>query len=416
MMCLNCKEYKLLLWFEEYIVSLNPTECEYIENIFKTYAKIADKDFECMECGSQVVKGESYIEDNEKVSKVIFRYMAEQIMKDIECCEECGDGENIQGLFPSIKSCFNDEDDDPEAIFDSFNTSSTIDDIMNEVFESRLNIWEPYYKNIVEYVKCPNCDNGSGVNYDEKRDYGKFDLYTEVYTKHDIDRFDHYFYGDELEKIKVEISDLAKNFSFDELLALKNDYIQNRMNSMCNPLFDKLEQFIKSLFAQKNWYALSENRVAFRTRISPIGKKLSKEQLWEPPYGIASHSRYNDSGMSMLYCANNKEVIKKEITLPCGHNYNIAKIIIHKPMCLFPINNIFGGEFAGLIDEAVPTEQQNINFKQQYIISNIVSAICFQVGYDGIVYCSTKDNISIDYALFCKYEKGKDLEIISIEV
>lgn len=416
MMCSNCKEYKLLLWFEEYIVSQNPTECEDIKNIFEEYAEIEDEDFECTKCGGQVIKGESYIEEDDEVSEVIFRYMAGQIMNDIDCCEQCGDGEDIQGLFPSIKSYFYDEDDDPEAIFDSFNTASTIEDIMNDVFESRWTLWEPFYENIVEFVECPKCDNGSGVNYDEKMDYGTFGLHTEVYTKRDIDQFNHDFYGDELEEIKIEISYLAKKFSFDELVTLKNDYIQNRMYATRNPLFDKLEQFIKGLFVQKKWYALSENRIVFRTRISRIGEPLPKEQLWEPPCGVASHGRYNDIGVSMLYCANNKEVIKKEIVLPYGHNYNIAKFIIHKPIYLFPINNIFGGEFAGLIDEAVPTEQQNINFKQQYIISNIVSAICFQVGYDGIVYRSTKDNISIDYALFCKYEKSKDLEILAVEV
>jgi len=416
MMCSNCEKYKLLLRFEEYIVSQMPTESEDIERIFETCAEIADEDFKCTECGSQVIKGESYIEDDDEVFEIIFRYMAEQIMNEIDCCEQCGDGEDIQGLYPSIKSCFYDADDDPEVIFNSFNTASTIEDIMNDVFESRWDLWEPYYENIVEFVQCPKCDNGSGENYEDKMDYGTFDLYTEVYTKRDIDQFNHDFYGDELEAVKIEISDLARNFSFNELVALKNDYIQNRTYVARNPLFDKLERFIQSLFAQSKWYVLTENRIVFRTRTSLINKPLSKEELWEPPYGVASHGRYNDIGVSMLYCANNKDVIKKEIALPSGHNYNIAKFIIHKPMCLFPINHIFGGEFTGLIDEAVPAKQQNLNFKQQYILSNIVSAICFQIGYDGIVYRSTKDNVSIDYALFCNYEKGDDLEILDVEV
>lgn len=415
-MCSNCEKYKLLLRFEEYIVSEAPTQCEDIRRIFETCAEIADEDFECTECGSQVINGESYIEDDDEVSEIIFRYMADQVMNEIDCCEQCGGGADIQELYPSIKSCFYDEDDDPNAIFEDMNTASTIEDIMNDVFSNRGELWEPFYENIVEFVECPKCDNGSGENYDDKMDYGTFDLYTEVYTKYDIDRFNHEFYGDELEEIKVEISELAKKFSLNELVDLKNDYIQNRMYVARNPLFDKLAKFIQALLIQEKWYVLSENRIIFRTRTSPISKPLLKEELWEPPYGVASHGRYNDIGVSMLYCANNKDVIKKEITLPSGHNYNIAKFIIHKPMRLFPINHIFGGEFTGLIDEAVPVKQQDLNFKEQYILSNIVSAICFQIGYDGIVYRSTKDNVSIDYALFCNYEKGDDLEILDVEV
>ena len=165
---------------------------------------------------------------------------------------------------------------------------------------------------------------------------------------------------------------MAKNFSLSELVDLKNKYIQNKIYVACNPVFGKLDQFIKNLYQQKKWYILSENRIIFRTRTAAIGKLLAKEELWEPPYGVSSHGRYNDIGASVLYCANNKDV--------------------------------------------VPMQQQNINFKQQYIISNVVSAICLKIGYDGIVYRSTKDDVSIDYALFDKYVKGKDIEILSVDI
>ncbi|MCM1160744.1 MAG: RES family NAD+ phosphorylase [Roseburia sp.] len=416
MLCSSCKKNQLLLRFEEYIVSKNPTEYQEFDNIFKNYSIIATEDMICTECGCKIVKGESYIKREDCVFDIVFQYLAEQIMDEIECCEQCGDGEDIQGLYPSIKSCFYDEDDDPEAIFDSFNTASTIEEIMGDVFWDRWDLWEEYFEDIVGFVRCPNCNNGSGIDYDDKINYGTFDLYTQVYTKGDIDRFNHDFYGDEIEFIQKEISDLAKKFSLDELVALKNKYIQNRIYVACNPVFEKLERFIENLYKQMKWYILSKNRIIFRTRTASIGKLLAKEELWEPPYGVSSHGRYNGIGASVLYCANNKDVIKKEIALPSGYNYNIAKFILHKDMHLFPINNVFSGEFNGLISEAVPLQQQNINFKQQYIIGNIVSAICLKTGYDGIVYRSTKDNVSINYALFDKYEKGKDIDILSVDV
>lgn len=416
MICSNCDKYGLLLIFEEFLVSNMPIAYEVIDSLYEKCIDTTNEDFECDECGSKVVKGESYIVDNEEFYEIIFEYMAEKIMDDIACCEECGHGENIQGLYSSIKSCFYDEDDDPEAIFESLNTASTIEDIMNSFFVGREALWEPYYKEIADFVHCPRCDNGLGPNYDEKIDYGKFDLYTEVYTQEDINQFNHDFYGDELEEAKIEISELAQKFSFEELVSIKNEYIQNKAYVARNPLFYRLEEFIKGLFAEQKYYVLSKNKLVFRTRTSPIEKPLTKVELWEPPYAVASHGRFNDIGVSILYCANNREVVKKEITLQRGHEYNIAKFIVHKPMFLFPINHVFGGEFAGLIDEAVPADQQNLLFKRQYILSNIVSAICFQVGYDGIVYRSTKDNVSINYALFCKYKKGEDIEVLDVEV
>ncbi len=200
---------QLLLRFEEYIVSKNPTQYQDFDNIFKNHSLIATEDMICTECGCKIVKGESYIKREDCVFDIVFQYLAEKIMNEIKCCEQCGDGEDIQGLYPSIKSCFYDEDDDPEAIFDSINTASTIEEIMGDVFWDRWDLWEEYFENIVGFVRCPNCNNGSGIDYDDKIDYGTFDLYTQVYTKGDIDRFNHDFYGDEMEFIQKEIGDLA---------------------------------------------------------------------------------------------------------------------------------------------------------------------------------------------------------------
>lgn len=137
--------------------------------------------------------------------------------------------------------------------------------------------------------------------------------------------------------------------------------------------------------------------------------------MWEPPINCASHGRYNDIGTSIFYCANNIDVIKKEVSLQDSDSiYNIGKFIINSPRCLFPINYVFSGDYSGLIEEEVPISQQSDTFKQQYVLCNIVSAICANVGYDGIVYKSTKDKLSVDYALFCKFEKGKDIECIDV--
>lgn len=417
MICSNCDKYKLLLYLEEYIVSNVPTDYDIIETICKEFIEIENEDFECEKCNEKVVKGESFILDEDGFSEIIFEYIAKQIMENISCCTECGEGSDIKGLYPSIKSSFYDKDDNPEEIFNDIDTVSTVEDIMNDVLANNGGLWEfwnNYYEDIVNFIQCPECSNGSGIDMDEKINYGKFDLYTEVYTDSDIDKFNHDFYGDDLNEVKANISEIATMFTLDELVALKNSYVQSRTFIAVNPIFQKLEMFINKLLTEGIHYILAKNRLVFRTRISSFNKKLTREELWEPPYGVASHGRYNDIGISVLYCANNRDIVKKEVTLNEGEAHNIAKFIMHESKKMFPINYIFNSEFEGLIDETISSEKSSILFKEQYIISNIVSAICHKVGYDGIVYRSTKDNISIDYALFCKYEKNVALEVLDV--
>lgn len=416
MICSNCNEYELFLNFEEFLLSNSLENYNDFEEIHEQCIYISEEDFNCDNCKNVVLEGESYIGDKGEFHEIIFKYLAEIIMKNIACCTECGQGGEIQSLRGSIKSCYYDEDDNPEDIFERLDTARTIKDVIYDVFGFRENFWYDYYENIVKFIQCPICPNGSGPNYDDKIDYGEFNLYTNVYTNYDLDQFNHNFYGDELKDIYMDISELAKNFSFDELVSIKNDYINNKTIPEENPLLHKLELFIKELFTNKKYYILPKDRLVFRTRTSPKGKALTKTDLWEPPCNAVSHGRYNDIGVSILYCANNRNGIKKEIKLHDGHMYNIAKLMIYKPMFLFPINHIFNKDFSGLIDETIPNNEADIPFKQQYIFSNIVSAICFKTGYDGIAYRSTKDFISTNYALFCKYNKEKDIDIINIEL
>lgn len=416
MICINCKDYKLLTYFEEYIVSNSPLEASCFIDIFDSSITIATEDLLCPCCGHIISKEEHYIDDETDLYNQILQFFSNKIMDDIDSCEQCGQGADIQGMFPSIKSCYSDQEDNPLELFNKINTSSTLEDLLNDLFYEQADYWSPYYEDIINHIECPHCGNGSGIDYDEKINYGTFDLYTELYTHADIEQFNHEFYGDELKDINNQINEFAQNISIDELILLKDRYLSNKLFISENPIFLKLVHYISKLFSETKGYELSENRTIFRARTAPIGTILDKSELWEVPNIYASHGRYNDIGISILYCANNKEATKNEITLPLNHAYNIATITTHKSFLLFPINYIFNGDFQGLIDEAVPSSMSSIIFKKQYIISNIVSAICMKVGFDGIVYRSTKDKISINYALFCTYEKNEDINILRVDI
>jgi hypothetical protein len=74
MICSNCDNYKLLLELEEFIVSNKPAASRYIQTIIEECFRIAHEDFRCNGCGGLVVKGESYIKDNDKYKKLISEY------------------------------------------------------------------------------------------------------------------------------------------------------------------------------------------------------------------------------------------------------------------------------------------------------------------------------------------------------
>lgn len=412
--CINCDENRLILLFEEYLISNKPKECRILNEIYTNHTKKATNSVYCNGCGRLISKGETFFTDDDYKEEII-SYFAQKVMNKINCCIECCEGQNIQAIRWSMKSIFNEEGEDADEMFESFDTASTIEDLLNEIFYGREDAWEKFYDSIISKIECPQCGNGSGVDMDEKIDYGSFDRFTEVYTKRDIELFNHKFYGDEVKEIECYVNELAQNLSFDQLVDLKNDYISNKLFCTKNNEFNKLVNVIKELHDQGIIYKLCDGRIVYRTRTSNLPELYSKDELWEPPINYASHGRYNDIGTSIFYCANNINVIKKEISLPNNNSiYNIGKFIIKSSRHLFPINYAFDGDYSGLIEEEVPISQQSDTFKQQYVVCNIVSAICANVGYDGIVYRSTKDKVSVDYALFCNFEKGKDIECIDV--
>lgn len=148
-----------------------------------------------------------------------------------------------------------------------------------------------------------------------------------------------------------------------------------------------------------------------------ISNIYSDNNLWEPPYRVSGHGRYNDIGVSVLYCANNLDVLREEVTLAKGKKYSYAKFILIKSLKMFSINFIFKvgkdkySDFDGLGIQSLKSDEKL--FRAEYIMSNIVAAICSKVGYNGIAYKSTKSENSINYA-FLKFEKDIDIKMIEV--
>ncbi|MPQ31238.1 hypothetical protein E4V42_07280 [Clostridium estertheticum] len=412
MLCKHCEEYSLVVLLEEFI--LRNGNYESFQSVIDEYTLLnLDSDNEiiiCEDCGKEIDVGEPYIDDFDGFKDSTFTLIAEEMMKSINSCEICGDGGDINGLKPSIKSGYYDKDDDPEEIFSEIDTASDIQSLFDEYLGNES--WEEYYEDIAEYMHCPNCPNGTGIDMGEHIDNGNFDLDTSIYTDADINEFDVSFYGDDPQIVQREISEIAKELSLDELELLKNEYIKDKTYISSNPRFAKLHDAILRCFNESHFYSLSENRLIFRTRVNYEGKQFSINEMWAPPYMFVDHGRYNGVGESILYCSNNYKVLNKEVKISENMIYNYALFRINKPMNLLPINAIFGVDYNGLISEEVKDDNKRVVFREQYIISNIVSALARNIGFNGIVYVSTKDKISTNFAFF-NYKKYEDISGIN---
>ncbi|WP_061910926.1 RES family NAD+ phosphorylase [Streptococcus cristatus] len=396
---------------EEYIVRSAPEKGNFLEKLFDELSLKQEVESICRNCGNKISKSESYFDDDELMER-LYHFIGEQLTSKIEGCQFCS--------VPAERKAeirhggLLEKEDDVEGMIDDLDTSIEVGEFIYDQFGLDS------IDEIVKSMYCPKCCFGSGPNYDEKTNHSFFDDFSEIYTQESLDEFDERFYG-EIEEIEKEVSLLANELTMEELVDLKDEYIQNKLYVSQNKAFLKLEQVIKSLYENGGYYPLASGRTIFRTRTMDLGYQISKlpsdDKLWEPPYGVSGHGRYNDIGVSVLYCANNLDVLREEVPLDQGKEYVYAKFILSKTLKMFPINFVFKrgkdkqSDFAGLISQ--PSNSDSKSFKIEYIMSNIVAAICLKIGYNGIAYKSTKCPASINYA-FLRFDKENELTMVEV--
>ena len=406
MLCCNCEEYNFILSIEEYVVREHPKE-NIINFLFDEYSQKCFQDITCESCGTNLVSGESYFPNKMDVINEVQKYVISKMNQMIIRCEECSE---IKDFCYSFEQNFEDD----ESIDTEIDPAKTLAELLNEQFN--IDYESEYFDSIVENIHCGNCGNGTGVDYENKKDNGVFNWDTEVYTNYELDEFEEKFYG-EKEELRTDISLMALNFSKEELNDLKNDYINNKIYISRNPYFCKLENRIRKWFKDDKFiYKMSKDRLLYRTRVVDKDKIVHKEDLWAPPAEFTNQGRFNDIGTSVLYCSNDKSILEKEVPIKeddiCKKKRILVKIISNKVLNLFPINYIFGKDekFNGLISEKDNDFSETV-IKKHYIICNIVSAICSKIGYDGIVYKSVKSGEYINYVIF-NVKEDEDLGII----
>ena len=332
MLCCNCDEYNFILSIEEYVVRERPKE-NIINFLFDEYSQKCFQDITCESCGTNLVSGESYFPNKVEVINEVKKYVISEINSMIIQCEICSE---IKDISYSMKQYFEDD----ETIDTEVDSAITLSELLNEQFN--IDSESKYFESITENIHCGNCKNGTGNNFEDKKDYGVLNWDTEVYTNYELDEFEEKFYGEKSALLK-EISLMALNFSIEELNDLKNDYINNKIYISRNPYFCKLENRIRKWFKDDKFiYKMSKNRLLYRIRVVDKDKNVHKEDLWAPPAEYANQGRFNDMGTSVLYCSNDKSILEKEVPIKEDDidikKRILVKIVSNRILNLFPIN------------------------------------------------------------------------------
>uniref|UniRef100_UPI003F493A02 RES family NAD+ phosphorylase n=1 Tax=Bacillus multifaciens TaxID=3068506 RepID=UPI003F493A02 len=404
MFCLEC--VSLLEAYENFPFSFDPNEfveCE-INNEKKTLT--------CEECERDIEYQDFYI-SSETALELINEYLAEQLGVElsrlIKSCSQCDHGSDMECMRASVYSTFDEPDEDPEGIFEDLNESTELGELLAEC--SII----PYrtYNLVINHIRCGNCGNGGGAHSKDTMYYENFERYTEIYTEDDINLFNKRFYDESFEEVKHTLKLIDSEYNSEELTGFLAEYIKNPLYISKHALFKQLEDDLKEIWGnQDKLFDLYSSKYIYRVQKVKNNEQINADRMWNPPDYVSSQGRYNMSGQSILYTGTNTDAIKLEVPITDRESevHYIAKFKLLKRRKCLPVDTIFSDFKPYLMDNSTPTIAEKN--EKKYTFTNIIQAMCQEIGYEGIIYRSIKDSRYVNYALF-NFEKNKDIKLVS---
>lgn len=401
MICLEC--IPLLNAYENYPFEFDPESHE------KCHLNDTDEILNCDTCKDKILSQDYYVfeEDLDVLNEELAEILGEELSKLIASCNNCGHGNSMQDLRASIHSFFKREPEDPEEIFENFNQSTTISDLIGDYslipFEQ--------YSLVIDSLRC-SCGNGGGAYSKDTMYDEKFDKYSEIYTRQDIDLFHHTFYGDPLKEVNQILNIMNNEYTTEDLEKFRQSYVNNPLFISRHKLFVDLEEALKYLWNNNHTFDLYPSKRIRRIQKTNRNEKINADRMWNPPIYVSSQGRYNTAGQSILYAAIDFDFLKREVPLDPNKDevYHYATFRVNKQLKCLPVDETFL-DFTHIIkDDAEP--EINENNKRKYVFTNIIQLICKEIGYEGIVYESVKEPLHINYALF-NFQKDKDISLLS---
>ena len=400
MICLEC--IPLLNAYENFPLEFDP------ESFNECHLNNTEEIFECDNCQGKILSQDYYVfeEDLEFLNEELAEDLGIELSKLIASCNNCAHGSSMQDLRSSLHSFFKREPEDPEEIFEGFNVSTSISELIGEY------TLIPYeqYSLVIDSLRC-SCGNGGGAYNKDTMYDEKFEEYSEIYTEQDINLFHHKFYGDPLKEVNNILKLMDSEYTLEELEEFRQSYINNPLYISRHPLFVDLESALKNLWSNNHTFDLYPSKRIRRIQRTDRNVKIDADRMWNPPIYVSSQGRYNTVGQSILYAAIDFDFLKSEVPLDPNKDqvYHYATFRINKKLKCLPVDDVFSDYIQIIKDD---TNLANENIKRKYVFTNIIQLICKEVGYEGIVYESVKESLHINYALF-NYQKDKDISLLS---
>lgn len=201
MICPRCEEFNKLLLVEKYIIRSNPNKANFLEKLFEEQSTKQSVESRCKNCGEVISKNELYFDEYDKFTRKLDVFIGEELTSKIVECEFCSDSSRI---FASMRhGGWLEKEDNVDDMIEHLDTLIDVGEFIYNQFGIE------YDDIIAKSMHCPNCKNGSGVDYDEKIDYQYFNEFSKIHTKDTLDEFDNRFYGVGNEEVDLLADELT---------------------------------------------------------------------------------------------------------------------------------------------------------------------------------------------------------------
>ncbi|MEK5407673.1 RES family NAD+ phosphorylase [Paenibacillus sp. FSL W8-0439] len=394
--CIDC--FELSSTFTQ--LDMNPliSIISYVDEL-QQYVEIYDEDklymkLYCSRCNSKISFQDYYIteENKEKLAKKVSEFIGEQISRFIHYCSEC---EIVRELYQANDMSVS------EIGKKMYNEGVPIDKFLEEHF-----VPSEYVEYVTPFLNCSCC--GFGISTETKTyPKGRFDYSTKIFTNEDIHSFleiDLDDWGQYAEKYSIFLRKV-------EVMSFVSFLKKNPMLGFKHSIGARFYELFEKMFNEGDYITLAPKVQLFRGRTRQIGgEQFKASNMWEPPFGVSSHGRYNIVGTSVLYLTDNKEIIPYEVNYRSDQELDIALFNVKKPLKILDLSDLLG-DFGRYLSQT--TNDLNL-LKFEYLLTNYISACCIDIGFNGVKYRSVKEGKYNNFVLF-NYRKEEDLEILSVE-
>ncbi|MGG1660970.1 hypothetical protein [Brevibacillus sp. NRS-1366] len=347
----------------------------------------------CSTCNNKIAVDDYYIPDTKEMdfTRKVGQLIGEEISRYVDYCSHCDIIKELNQVNVVSLNHFG------EMVY------SEGEDITD--FLKRHFVPYDYIENVIPFISCKCCGFGFD-NINESWSIGRFDQSDKIFTSEDISSY-----------LDIDMEDwhnFAEQYhvylhSF-ELLDFLTYLQKTPMFAIKHSVGEKIFELFKSMYDAGD-YRVLHNVNLYRGRKRNIGsKKYEPEEMWNPPFGVSSHGRYNIVGTSVLYLTSKKKYIPDEVNYSHGEKLDIATVRIKNPLKILDLSNLLGG-FGRFLSQ--PADNRNI-LKLEYLLTNYISECCKIIGFHGVQYKGVKEGNYDNYAII-NFSKNEDAQITSVE-